>query len=259
MNVIAIANQKGGVGKTTIATAMASILNEQGKKTLLIDTDLQCNSTDTYNAKVEDTYTLYDVLLEDKPVNITEAIQHTEYGDIIASDPLLSEADSKLASKGIGGFMALKEAIDTLEGYDYVIIDTAPAINMILRNVLSAATDVIIPMTTDRYGLQGLYELNISIRDAKRLNPNISILGILLVRFNKRMILSRDIQENLNQIANDMGTKVFKSTIRENAKVREAQALRTTLIKYDKSAPALEDLKQFVKEAVKEMKKNGKK
>ena len=95
--VICVANQKGGIGKTTTATAVASILNEKGHPTLIIDSDLQCNTTDTYRASFEGVETLYDVLLDDKPANINDVIQHTEMGDIVAADPLLREADSKLS------------------------------------------------------------------------------------------------------------------------------------------------------------------
>ena len=94
--VICIANQKGGIGKTTTATSIATILSDKGYKTLLIDSDLQGNSTDTYRASFEGVATLYDILLEENPADINDTIQHTEMGDIIASDPLLREADSKL-------------------------------------------------------------------------------------------------------------------------------------------------------------------
>ncbi|HAL60516.1 MAG TPA: hypothetical protein DCP64_14430, partial [Sarcina sp.] len=87
VKIITLANQKGGIGKTTTATCLAAILNEWGHKTLLIDTDVQCNSTDTYRAATEDVATLYDLILDDDPCTVQEAIQHTEAGDIIASDP----------------------------------------------------------------------------------------------------------------------------------------------------------------------------
>ena len=155
--IISVANQKGGIGKTTTATSIATILSQKGHKTLLIDSDLQCNSTDTYRASFDGVATLYDILLEENPSDINEVIQHTEMGDIIAADPLLREADSKLSTKGISGYKILKNALATLHDYDYVVIDTAPAINMVLRNVLTASNYFIIPMTADRYGYQGLY------------------------------------------------------------------------------------------------------
>ena len=228
--VICVANQKGGIGKTTTATAVASILNEKGHPTLIIDSDLQCNTTDTYRASFEGVETLYDVLLDDKPANINDVIQHTEMGDIVAADPLLREADSKLSTKGIAGYKVLTKALSKLRGYEYVI------------------------MTADRYGFQGLYELNISIRDAEELNENLKIAGVLLVRFNKRTILAREVRETLEREAEEMGTKLFNTTIRECNKVKESQTMQSTLIKYDRSCTAAKDYASFVDELLEEVK-----
>ena len=252
--VISIANQKGGIGKTTTATSIATILSDKGYKTLLIDSDLQGNSTDTYRASFEGVATLYDILLEERPADINETIQHTEMGDIIASDPLLREADSKLSTKGIAGYKVLKKALSSLKGYDFVIIDTAPTINMVLRNVLTASDYVVIPITADRYGFQGLYELNISIKDAQELNDKLKIAGILLVRYNSRTILAREVKETLVEEAHNLDTELFKTTIRECNKVKEAQTVQSTLLKYDKSCTASKDYLAFVDELLEEIK-----
>lgn len=256
--VISVANQKGGIGKTTTATCVATILSDKGYKTLLIDSDLQGNSTDTYRASFEGVATLYDILLEEDPSDINETIQHTEMGDIIASDPLLREADSKLLTKGIAGYKVLKKALNNLKNYDFVIIDTAPTINMVLRNVLTASDYVIIPITADRYGFQGLYELNISIKDAQELNESLKIAGILLVRYNNRTILAREVRETLISEAQSIGTELFNTSIRECNKVKESQTVQTTLLKYDRSCTASKDYIAFVDELLKEI-SNGKK
>lgn len=254
MKIISLCNAKGGCAKSTSATNIAAILEERGYKTLLIDTDLQCNSSDTYRAAVEGESTLYDVMLdEEDPISVMEAIQKTEIGDIVAADPLLREADAKLSSKGIGGFTVLKNALKDLKGYDFVIIDTAPAINMVLRNVLTASDHIIIPVTADRYGLQGMRDLNTAIRDTKQLNADINILGILLVKYNKRTRLSQDVHQSLEEIAKTMDTKLFNTTIRESTRAKEAQAERTTLNKYDKNATTALDYEDFVTEMLKEM------
>ena len=122
MKVIVIANQKGGIGKTTTATALASILAEKGFKSLLIDADQQGNSTDTYKAQVEGAATLYDVLLEENRISLKAAIQKTENGNIVASDPLLRKADEVL-NNDVEGLYRLQDALEELEGYDYVIVD----------------------------------------------------------------------------------------------------------------------------------------
>ena len=100
MKIIVVANSKGGIGKSTTACALASILNKRGLKSLLIDADQQANSSDTYHTKIEGEATLYDVLLEDH-IPVSEAVQHTEAGDIVAADPLLREADAKLPRQGL--------------------------------------------------------------------------------------------------------------------------------------------------------------
>ena len=249
MKVIAITNQKGGIGKTTTAVSLASILAERGFKTLLIDTDKQCNSTDTYRAKVEDTPTLYDVLLEEtNPVTLKDAIQHTEIGDIVASDQLLCEADAKLSQKGIKGYTKLQTALKGFDGYDYVIIDTPPAVDTILRNVLIASDEVVIPMTVGRYSFQGINDLSDTINDAKALNPNLKIAGVLLVNVNERTNAVQETKEALDIIKNTLDTKVFKTTVRSCIKVAEAQSRRLTLIKYAKGCTTERDYEDFVEE-----------
>lgn len=232
METIVVANQKGGIGKTTTATALVSILESKGKKALLIDADQQGNSTDTYKAEVEGAATLYDVLLEEDRISLEEAIQETENGKIVASDPLLRKADEVL-NNDVEGLYRLQDALEELKGYDYVVIDTAPAMNSILHNCLIAADKVIIPVTADRYGLQGLAQLNDTITAVKkRQNKNLKVAGLLLVKYNGRTLLGREVKESLEKIASEMDTKLFKTTIRESTKAKEAQAMRKTLIKY---------------------------
>lgn len=247
--VIGITNQKGGIGKTTTATSVAAILSERGFKTLLIDTDKQCNSTDTFRAKVEDTPTLYDVLLEENcPVSLKDAIQHTEIGDVVASDQLLCEADAKLSQKGIKGYTKLKNALSEVSDYDYIIIDTPPAVDTILRNVLIACDEVVIPMTVGRYSFQGINDLADTINDAKSLNPNLKIGGILLVNMNERTNVAQEAKEALDMVKEALNTKVFKSVVRSSVKVPEAQSERLTLIKYAKSCSTERDYEDFVEE-----------
>lgn len=247
MKTIIIANQKGGIGKTTTSINLANILSELGYKTLLIDADQQGNSTDTYQAAIEGHATLYDVLMGNH-ISLEEAIQHTETGDIVASDPLLREADAKLSSDPEGEYRMVM-ALEELHGYDYVIIDTAPALNWILRNCLICANDVIIPITADRYGLQGLASLNEAIKAVKkRQNKDLEIAGLLLIKYNDRTVLGKEVAESLEKIAADMNTKLFRSKIRESVKTREAQALRTSLIKYAPYCTTALDYRSLVEE-----------
>lgn len=252
MKTIVIANQKGGIGKTTTATTLASILESKGYRTLFIDADKQCNSTDTYRAISADGIpTLYDVILdEDDPCSIKEAIQKTEIGEIVPSDKYLRKADKILYDNVVDGLFKLKEALYEIENeYDYVVIDTAPSIDSILNNCLIAADSVIVPITADRYAIQGLSQLIETIRAIKkRYNQKLSVAGLLLVKFKERTRLSRDVKDSLEEVTEKLGTRLFKTTIRETVKVSEAQIVRQKLIEYAPSCTAAKDYISFVEE-----------
>lgn len=251
MKVIAIANQKGGIGKTTTATSIAGILSERGYKTLFIDADVQCNSTDTFRAETENVATLYDVILEDsKPLSINDSIQHTEIGDVVAADPLLAEADFKLSTKGIKGLLRLKNAISGLTGYDYVIIDTHPAVDFMLRNVLAAADEIIIPVAPGRYSFQGLRTLVDAADDAKAINPDLKVAGFLRVNFKENTNVAKDTSEALEEYKDILGIRLFNTVIRNCIKVPEAQTERMTLIQYDKRCTTEHDYEDFVDELI---------
>lgn len=248
--VFVVANQKGGIGKTTTATNLAGILSKKGK-TLLIDADPQGNSTSTYEAKIQDVATLYDVIIDSDRLPIDEAIQHTPNGDIVASDPLLAKAE-KLLDGDVDGFYRLKDALEELEGYKYIVIDTAPSLNVILYNCLIAADKVIIPVTADSYALQGiqqLYDTIMSVR--RRQNPGLSIAGLLLVKYSGRSKLDQSTRELIAREASDMGTKLFKTTIRECVKTKEAQEKKKLLIDYAPKCNTCLDYMEFTKELLK--------
>lgn len=254
MKVFCIANKKGGIGKTTTATNLACILSDHGYKTLLIDADPQCNSTDTYSANVSGTATLYDVLLDyDEPTSIESTIQHTKLGDIVASDPLLNDAETQFRNESGEEYYRLKDRLDQLSGYDYVIIDTAPADNKLLKNCLIASDEVIIPITADRYGILGLSELNSTINIIKkRSNPKLKIAGLLLVKYKERLLLTKEVLQALTDVANRLNTKVFESKIHESTGTQQAQALRTTIVRMDRKNKTSLDYMAFAEELLKE-------
>lgn len=252
MKIYVVANQKGGIGKTTTATALASILSKEGKKVLFIDSDKQGNSSDTYKAQIDGVATLYDVLLDDDRIEISEAIQHTPNGDIVASDPLLRKAD-KILYDDIDGVFRLDDNLKKLKGYDYVIIDTNPSIDAILKSCLIACDEVIIPVTADRYALQGLSQLHEAITSIKRRqNTRLKVAGLLLVKYDKRTNLSKDVEQSLQNVADVMETKLFKTKIRESVRAREAQAKRMMLIDYSPNSTTANDYKNFTDELTEE-------
>ncbi|MCR5690957.1 MAG: ParA family protein [Eubacterium sp.] len=242
-----VANQKGGIGKTTTATTLAGILAKRGK-TLLIDADPQGNSSSTYEAVIEDQATLYDVMVDSDKLPLEDAIQHLENGDIVASDPLLSKAE-KMLDGDIEGLYRLKDAIDELGEYEYIVIDTAPSLNVILYNSLIAADQVIIPVMADAYSLQGLNQLCDTIKAVqRRQNPSLKIAGLLLVKFAGRSKLEREVEAELEEISKDLGTKLFDTRIRECVKTKEAQTKKKLLINYAPKCTTMQDYMSFAEE-----------
>jgi chromosome partitioning protein len=248
MGVIAIANQKGGVAKTTTATSLAGGLAARGRRVLLIDMDPQCNSSDTYRASIESTATLYDVLCEG--VDAADAVQHTGHGDIIPGDPLLGGAEGKLNKTGKEH--TLRKAGAGVRGmYDHIILDTPPALGVLLINALTFADSVVVPVTTDRYGLQGLSQLDETIRAAvEYTNPSLAVAGLLMVRHNARTNLAREIAGMLPSIAEGMGTILFDTAIRESVAAREAQASRASLLEYAPDCTTALDYMAFADEII---------
>lgn len=242
-----VANQKGGIGKTTTATTLAGALGKRGK-TLLIDADPQGNSTSTYQACIEDVATLYDVIVDSDRLPLSEAIQHMPNGDIVASDPLLAKAE-KMLDGDVEGLYRLKDAIDDFDGYDYIVIDTAPSLNVILYNCLIAADQVIIPVTADAYAKQGLQQLYDTIKAVqRRQNPRLSIAGLLLVKFSGRSNLEKATKQELESAAAEIGTKLFETKIRECVKTKEAQEKKKLLIDYAPKCTTMLDYIAFTDE-----------
>lgn len=247
MKIIAVSNQKGGVGKTTTATNLAYGLQLRGKKVLLVDSDPQGNSTDTWRAKNTDGYpTLSDLLFSNEPVE--ECIQHTEVGDILAGDPILEDAEKHL--KGIPGYFRLKNRLAPLESkYDYIIIDTPPNLGLLLQNALIAADGVIVPITCGRYSLQGMSRFIDTVNEVKsQPNPELKVLGLLLVRYMGRTVLARDVVEGLPTLMEELGTDVFETRIRNTIEVENAQAARVPLEQYAPTSTAAIDYTAFIDE-----------
>ena len=249
MHVIVVTNQKGGVGKTTTSLALAALFRGSGKRTLLIDTDPQGNATDTYGAKVEGEATLYDVILDSEKTGAFEAVQRLPMGDIIASDPLMRKGDEILASD-VEGVYRMSDALEGLRGeYDVVVIDTAPALNMVLYNCLVAADSVVVPVSADRYSIAGLSRLEETVRAIRRRqNPKLAITGLLLTKYSGRTNLSKSARDALDIDAGKIGTKLFDTHIRECVKCQEAQAMKRNLYDYAPSCTTAEDYRIFYEE-----------
>lgn len=247
--IIAISNQKGGVGKTTTATALAYGLKLRGKRVLLVDCDPQGNSTDTWRAKNTSGYpTLSDLLFTNEPA--VECIQHTEIGDILAGDPVLEDAEKHL--KGVAGYFRLRKRLEPLvEIYDHIILDTPPNLGILLQNALIAADGVIVPVNCSRYSLQGMSRFVETVTDVKaQPNPDLRVLGMLLVKYSGRTVMAREVVSGLPELAETLGAGVFETKIRSTVEVEKAQANRVPLQRYSAEATASIDYDAFIDELI---------
>lgn len=246
-HIYTITNQKGGAGKTTTALALAAGLTLKGYKTLSIDLDAQSNMTYTAGARTDGATALSLLTGE---ADTAAAIQHTESGDFIAASKALAGADAFISDTGKE--YKLREALEPIRGlYDYIVIDTPPALGILTINALTACDSVIIPAQADIYSLQGVERLAETMKPVKKYcNPALAIEGILLTRYNSRSILSKDIAELAEQLAARLETRLFKTTIREAITVKEAQISQRSLFSYAPKAKVTADYTRFIAEII---------
>ena len=236
MYTIVIANQKGGVGKSTACLALAAYLQRNNKKTLLIDLDAQGNCTSCYNgSKTGNTIT--DVLQGKIPAK--QAIIKTPNGDIIGSNIRLS-TESPLDGKPL---TTLRDAIKPLQAdYDFCVIDTAPDLSNKLTNALIAANGVIVPVLSDIWTIESLDLFMLSFMACKKKNTKLTLLGLLVSIYEGRAIVNQNNLDTLKEKAAEYGTRVFKAVIRKNAAVKEAQNFyNPDLFDYSPKANAAKD------------------
>jgi len=244
---IAIINQKGGVGKSTTSNALGAGLFRKGYRVLYIDLDAQGNLSYSMGATGK-ALTSLEVLTG--TATAKEAIIQTPQGDLIPASPALAGADAII--KDTGKEYRLKEAIEPLLGdYDYIILDTPPALGVLTINALTACNSVIIPAQADIYSLQGIGQLNQTIQTVRKYcNSGLTIKGILATRYNPRAILTRDMTQLLEDTASQLNTKLYKSKIRECISLKEAQASQTDIFSYSPRSNAVADYTAFIEEAL---------
>lgn len=250
---IAIANMKGGIGKTTTALCLADGLRKRGKKVLLIDTDPQQSATGVYGAKYDGVSTLADIMYYDSKAE--ECIQYLPLGDIIASDKALTDADTHIKADA-DRFYHLADSCSNIESiYDYIICDCPPGNGVMLGNVLSYVDKIIMPITCDKFGIQGMKDFSeVMGTYTKRINPKLQILGVLIIKYKGRQSLTKDLEDNLiPNIITEMNTKLFETRIRESVKCQEAQALGQSLFAYAPDSTTATDYDAFIEEFLKEI------
>lgn len=244
-DIIAVINQKGGVGKSTTALSLGAGLSLRGYKVLYADLDAQGNLSHTMKADTSG-LTALDVLTQQ--ATASEVIQHTALGDIIPASPALAGADAVITATGKE--YRLREALEPVKGsYDYIVIDTPPALGVLTINALTACHSAVIPAQADIYSLQGINQLYTTIDTVRKYcNPSLSIKGILLTRYSARSILSRELAEVIEQTAQRFNTQLFSTPIRETVAVREAQASQQDIYSYAPKSNAAADYTAFVAE-----------
>lgn len=240
--IVTLANQKGGVSKTTTAAALGQGLQLQGYTVLFIDLDPQSNLTFHLKADNTESPTIADVLAKEKTA--ASCIQQTaDNWQIIASDHRSSLYQHQTAPT------LLKERLEPVSNnFDYVIIDTPPTLSALTINAFVASDSVIIPTTAGIYATQGIIQLYQTIEQSKRFNEALKLSGILLTRYNSRSIINKQIRSAIEALAAEIGTKVYKTTIRQTIVVEEAQALREPLYTYAPKATATQDYLNFIEE-----------
>lgn len=245
MRILAIINQKGGVGKSTTAHALGAGMQKQGKKVLYIDLDAQGNLSYTLGVKTEG-YTALDLLSGN--CTAAEALQKLKSGHVIGSSPGLSGADMLLSETGKE--FRLKEALEPIQQqYDCIILDTPPALGILTVNALTAATVAVIPAQADIYSLQGIGQLHGTLSAIQKYtNPQLRVAGIVVTRYNPRTVLSRDITDMISDVARQLDTKVFAAKIRECIALKEAQARRTDIFSYAPKSNACIDYADLLDE-----------
>lgn len=258
MKILAITNQKGGVGKTTTCVNLAASLASQGKRVLLIDLDPQGNaSTGSGIDKTHLKLSIYHVLIGEK--TLQEVIVKSEKGgfDIAPSNRELAGAEVELVNE-LARETRLKSAIAKLgDGYDVVLLDCPPALNLVTVNALTAASAVMIPMQCEYYALEGLSDLVNTIKKVRaHLNPTLEIEGLLRTLFDNRNMLAQQVSA---QLISHFGDKVYKTVIPRNIRLAEAPSYGVPVLSYDrtsKGALAYLELAQEItdKELVKERK-----
>ena len=244
--IIAISNQKGGVGKTTSAINIASFLAVTETPTLLIDMDPQANASTGLGVNINNSKTIYDVMINN--INIKKCITKTDidFLDIVPSHTKLSGAEIEL----VGMFTResiLKDALSNVMGkYKYIIIDTPPSLGLLTINVLTASKSLIIPIQCEYYALEGLSQLLNTIRlIQKNLNPDLNIEGILITMFDSRLNMSHQV---VSEVKEYFGEKVYSTIINRNVKLGEAPSHGQPILIYDPTSRGSQNYMNLVTE-----------
>lgn len=247
--IISIANQKGGVGKTTTAVNLSTILAKKGKKVLLLDTDPQGNATSGLGINKDVKFSVYDVIIDDVEVENTIKATQIKNLDLCPSNMNLAGAEVELVSMK-SRETKLKEKLDSIKDkYHYIIIDCPPSLGLVTLNAFTASDTVLIPVQCEYYALEGLGQLVNTINLVrKHFNRNLTIEGALLTMFDIRTNLSNQVVKEVKKYFNN---KVYKTVIPRNIKLSEAPSYGMPITVYDARSKGAKSYEKFAKEFLK--------
>ena len=248
--IVAITNQKGGVGKTTTAINLAAALSLRGKQTLLIDLDPQGNSTLSFVERDKITASVYDAFA-DPSCSLDDIIlpaDQQEHLSVVPARISLAKLEARLVGE-LDAHFKLKDLLAPLtKKYPYVVIDCPPTLGLLTVNALVAATHLLIPIQSSYFALEGTDDLLETVEKVRsRANPRLEILGVLITMHDKRTSLGRDIQNQINKV---FGAKVFKTIISKNVRLEESPAYRESIFSFAPDSKGAADYYSLCEEVI---------